>query len=180
MPIAFETTPEFTPPGAQSPVCVCVLVPGTHSGQRSFSWLASCWEQTEGEICVGSAAASWPPLDRHRPKWRRPPPQLKRPQSQVKRAQSQVKRPQSKMTLPKTTPRVKRKMQKFFATGVIFHKLWTVYRLRRRRMGPPRPIRELCETRKLGPTVCSRWLGQIRYVNFARLRKGRIWRWWPG
>jgi hypothetical protein len=36
--------------------------------------------------------------------------------SQLKRAQSQVKRPQSKMTLPKTTPRVKRKMQKFFAT----------------------------------------------------------------
>jgi hypothetical protein len=91
---------------------------------------------------------TWPPLDRRRPKGKWPPRQLKRSQSQVKRPQSQVKRPQSRMTLPKTTPRVKRKMQKFFATGVIFHKLWTVHRLRRRRTGP---IRQLCETRKGDP-----------------------------
>jgi hypothetical protein len=107
MPIVLETTPEFTPPGAQSPVCVCVrsrhtqrsmklvmvmdcpcLLVGfcTHNGQRSSSWLASCCEQTEGEIRTGSPVMpTWPPPDWNRPKGKWPPSQVKRPQAQGKR-----------------------------------------------------------------------------------------------
>jgi hypothetical protein len=207
MPIAFETTPEFTPPGAQSPVCArsrhtqrstkCVdSFSGTHSGQRSSSWLASCCEQTEVEICVGSAAAHVAASRWNRPKGKWPPLEVKRPQAQGKRAQSQDASKLSQqrahegnehnwwsgdhnptVIVTKNHAACQEENAKIFRCGVIFHKLWTVHRLRRRRTGP---IRQLCETRELGPTVCSRWVGQVPAVNFARLRKGRIWRWWPG
>jgi hypothetical protein len=176
MPIALETTPEFTPPGAQSPVCVCAR--SRHTQRSTKLIMASLLLRTDrsGNLRrVGCCPRGRLPIgaDRRGNGHRRSSGDRNRRSSDA----MQVKRPQSRVTLPKTTLPVKRNMQKFFATGVIFRKLWPVHRLRRRRTGP---IRQLCETRKLGPTVCSRWVGQIPSVNFARLRKGRIWRWWPG
>jgi hypothetical protein len=143
MPIVFEAIPEFTPPGAQSPVCA-----RSRHTQRSTKLVMAepiVCEQTEGEICVGSSCC---------PRGGRLPIGTDRSGDGHRRSSAIAIAAQASAIAGEATAieddvtknhaARQEENRKIFTAAGIFRNLWTVHRLRSRRTGP---IRQLCETR---------------------------------